>query len=422
MFPISQKDVSPANTRPWASAVYFMATAAVVAKDLVILDGAGGSDYAIPKASPASSAAAVTVQGIVLVAEGAVVAGEIGIAFPWRLLNAVNTAAGAIGDPVYASTGGDWSLSAGTVSRVVGEILKVGTTDGVIMLNPTQHIVQSGGALSASSLSLLDNASIFLGTGVDDTIVHNGTLTSWTHITGNLNFDNQAATGATYFTLGTDSAATEFAIRNDTETRMFLLTGAGALTLSTTAASAWNHTTGAWTFDNQNATGQTVFVLGDDTAATSFQVTNDSAAIVFKADAFGHVSFDQEVTATIAVADASGGATTALLTLDLQRADEASVLARPVQVMIATGVAQYVPRQAVNGNVTFGTATKGSIIDSGSGWALVETDAAGEFDCTATNAADEAIYFWVESANKLSDPTDGCVVLGSNSDLATWAA
>jgi hypothetical protein len=128
------------------------------------------------------------------------------------------------------------------------------------------------------------------------------------------------------------------------------------------------------------------------------------------------------VHATIAVADASGGATDAALTVSLQQVDNSTDLAAPRQVMIASGAAQYAPRQALNGNVTFGTATTGSIIDSGNGWALVLTDVSGDFACTATNASDEAVYFWCESAHKVSAHQAGCVVAASNSDLATWSA
>ena len=149
---------------------------------------------------------------------------------------------------------------------------------------------------------------------------------------------------------------------------------------------------------------------------------DDLASVLNFLQANGVIASDKVVHAAIAVADAPGGATTAALTLALTQVDGSSALTGARQVMIATGAAQYVPRQAVNGNVTFGTATAGSIIASGSGWALVLTDATGAFACTCTNAADEAIYFWAETPNKVSTTAAGAVVAGSNSDLATWAA
>lgn len=135
---------------------------------------------------------------------------------------------------------------------------------------------------------------------------------------------------------------------------------------------------------------------------------------------------DDLVKATIAVADASGGVATAALTVDLTRADGSSVLAGARQIMIrasASGAGQYSPVDpASEASLTFGTATKGSIIATAAGWCLAETDADGEFDCTATNTDDEGLYFWVETAKKVSDLAKACLVIGSNSDLATWSA
>lgn len=131
---------------------------------------------------------------------------------------------------------------------------------------------------------------------------------------------------------------------------------------------------------------------------------------------------DQLVLATIAVADASWGATDSLLTLTLTQAD-GTALTSARQVVINAGSEQYNHFAALSSTVTFGTATTGSIIASGSGWALVQTSAAGAFACTATNSADETVYFSVDKASAgVSDSATACVVVGSNSDAATWSA
>ena len=142
------------------------------------------------------------------------------------------------------------------------------------------------------------------------------------------------------------------------------------------------------------------------------------------ADAFRTAFLDQLVTATIAVADASGGATDALLTVSLLRAlDHSTPIASARQVMIYASTAQYDHFAAISSTLTFGSATTGSIIASGAGWALVQTSAAGEFACTATNSADEIVYFAVDSASAgVSDLAARCNVLGSNSDAAEWSA
>jgi len=135
----------------------------------------------------------------------------------------------------------------------------------------------------------------------------------------------------------------------------------------------------------------------------------------------GAIVTNQNAIAVIAVANATGGATTAALTVDLTR-DDATVVNAAVQILITARLTQYAPNSAL-GSVTFGTATKGSIITSSSGWCLAQTDTGGEFDCTATNAVDEALYFNVSPPfTGQSDTTKRVMGVSSNSDVATWSA
>jgi len=131
---------------------------------------------------------------------------------------------------------------------------------------------------------------------------------------------------------------------------------------------------------------------------------------------------DMLAVATIAVADVGGGATATTLALQLDQSDNATPLTSARQVMILTGAAAYTPRAALNGNVTFDTVTAGTIAASGSGWALVTTDATGAFACNANNAVDETVYFWVATAEAGDAAAERCSVIFSNSDDATWAA
>ena len=135
---------------------------------------------------------------------------------------------------------------------------------------------------------------------------------------------------------------------------------------------------------------------------------------------------DQFVTATVTVPDVGSGGTAAALTLQLYRAiDHSTAVASARQVLItAVTSGRYSPIfEAAASNATFGTATAGSIIDSGDGWALVQTSAAGAFACTASNTVDETAYFSVTTPQAgVSDLATRCVVVGSNSDAATWSA
>lgn len=144
----------------------------------------------------------------------------------------------------------------------------------------------------------------------------------------------------------------------------------------------------------------------------------DAAAAA--ADVLGE---DYFVLATVAVADASGGATDSALTLSLAQATSGSDLASARRVLLYAFTSQYMPGLPnAESSVSFGTATTGSIVASGPGWAIVETDSAGDFACTVTNTDDEALYFAALTQTVQSDPTKACVVINSNSDVATWSA
>lgn len=131
---------------------------------------------------------------------------------------------------------------------------------------------------------------------------------------------------------------------------------------------------------------------------------------------------DWMVRATIAVADTGAGGTDAALTLALTRADGTTAIASARQVLIVSNLTQYIIGQYVS-TVTFSAATTGSIVASGNGWALVQTDATGAFACTVSDSADETVYFNAATpVGGVSSAAAGCVVIASNSDAATWSA
>lgn len=325
----------------------------------------------------------------------------------------------------------------------------------------------------------LDNQGIKIGTGVDDTISHNGTLTTWTHITGNLVIDNTLVTGATYFDLGTDTSATSWGVRNNSGSVLLGITGAGLATLAgslvvndsgalkfgspgtdvvftadgtdvvVTATgdlvfadavdlkigtgkdlglrhdgshSYVESATGNLIIDNQAATGTTAMDLGTDTTATKFAVRNNSLAQVFAVDGAGNVMADIFVTATIAVANATGGSTDALASIQLKRLDGTNI-ASVRDIMVVYYGTQYAPSAASVATVTHGTFTAGSSVAAGSSWAILRTDATGLVGWTVSDSADETLYFSVRDVPSGStDITKGCMVVSSNSDSAAWSA
>jgi hypothetical protein len=131
---------------------------------------------------------------------------------------------------------------------------------------------------------------------------------------------------------------------------------------------------------------------------------------------------DNLLDVVIAVADASGGATTAALTADLKDLSGAAKSKTGVFKILASDT-QYGGRRDPNTNVTFSAATLGSILASGNGWAVIKTDANGQFACTANNAVDETVWFsCVDSDGGVDAVANGVAVRGCVPDDATWSA
>lgn len=167
------------------------------------------------------------------------------------------------------------------------------------------------------------------------------------------------------------------------------------------------------------AAGETVKTDTISESSAGAGVTVDGANIKD-----GYVNADYLVKATIAVANATGGATDSALTVALTRlSGDAVASARQVLIMAAPNGNIYQPAPPLGSTVTFSAATVGSIVASGTGWALVQTDASGAFACTVSNSADETRQFSVTTPqNGLSDVTKLCMVVGSNVDAAVWSA
>lgn len=176
------------------------------------------------------------------------------------------------------------------------------------------------------------------------------------------------------------------------------------------------------------ATGVTVDgVLLKDGQVTTGTINEASAGAGVTADGVllkdGDVQNNRFVMAVVTAAGGSSGATAGTLALQLNKIDETTAIGAARQVLIQAYDVQYSSLESdKNANVTFNTASTGTLVASGNGWALVETDATGAFACALANGSDETTYLRCETAPAHSDPTDGAIVVGSNSDDAIWAA
>ena len=96
-------------------------------------------------------------------------------------------------------------------------------------------VVDGSGAVNipTGSLNLADNVTFNVGTGNDFNITHDETDTLIISTTGDLTFDNQDLTGLSIFRLGTDTNATAFQIRNDSDNVIFEVKADGTISGAT---------------------------------------------------------------------------------------------------------------------------------------------------------------------------------------------
>ena len=130
---------------------------------------------------------------------------------------------------------------------------------------------------------------------------------------------------------------------------------------------------------------------------------------------------DQVVIPTISGTGGSGGATAGTLAIAVKRADNATPITSARQLLVCVTANQFLIGQFVS-TVTFSSATKGSIVSSGNGYALIETDTSGDFACTISDSADETVFVACLSPLGISDTSKACALLASNSHSMTWAA
>ena len=168
---IEQKDIRPDVLTSRATNRVVQAAGTIGAKgDIVLVAAATAGD--IPTCVVASSATQAGCMGILCIAMHAAVSGDQVELTERLVLRNVDTSLGVAGDPVYLSTAGDWSLSAGTIVLRIGTVLRSSTT-GSIELHPKAFAAASGAnAVFTGTLDLngnldLDNALVAAGDGAN---------------------------------------------------------------------------------------------------------------------------------------------------------------------------------------------------------------------------------------------------------------
>lgn len=273
----------------------------------------------------------------------------------------------AVHSALAVGAGFQYSLDLTSLATGTGDIrLAANKADAMSISDSTGDLLVAVTTTGDLSIGVPDNVDFEIGSSGDDSIVHNGTNSIWTHSTGDLTFDNVLVTGSTIFILGTDTNATDFQIQNNSAAAKFTVDGSGQATFAgnvdaangldvTTAAltsaagltltvvgltmtgldigsataeigsiyladskgvyfgadqddsivhngtnSIWTHATGDLIVDNTLVTGSSIFRLGTDTAACDFQVQNNSEAAVFSVTAAGAAAITGGLTLTTA--------------------------------------------------------------------------------------------------------------------------
>lgn len=123
-----------------------------------------------------------------------------------------------------------------------------------------------------------DSAPIILGTGSDDTIVHNGTLTTWTHTTGDLVIDNTDVNDQIILRVGTDTSATGVEIRNNSDVAVFKVEPRSASEGTITLAGLLVQTSALSAASVAHSTAATVNLASGAAAAISASITTVTTA------------------------------------------------------------------------------------------------------------------------------------------------
>ena len=151
---IKQRQVLPSVDKQRSAAIKVKASEDLSANDIIMATGISGAHMTVNQADIDHF---TEIGGPLWIADYAVDSGDtVACAVPWKLLTNVDTdtAGTAVGQPVYLSdTEGSYTITPPTNKPhiKVGHIVKVGTSDGAILLNPSAFSGLVGGTMVIAS-------------------------------------------------------------------------------------------------------------------------------------------------------------------------------------------------------------------------------------------------------------------------------
>lgn len=128
---VKQREIKPWIGAPDTQALVVKASGDIDQNQIVVETGSADTLLAtVAVAEPTS-------RGRLWVAHQNMQSGSRGEVVPIRVVSGVNTAGSAVGDPVYLIASGGWGLAPTVIGApIVGYVRKVGTSDGVVVLEP----------------------------------------------------------------------------------------------------------------------------------------------------------------------------------------------------------------------------------------------------------------------------------------------
>lgn len=131
-----------------------------------------------------------------------------------------------------------------TYDNATGEIGLEASAGGGLANVVEDTTPELGGDLASNgnNIRMADANGIYLGTGNDLLMYHDGSDNQWVSSNGSILFDNTDATANYQFTLGADTSATAFIIRNNSNTELLRVDGDTNIDLAASADLTWNGT------------------------------------------------------------------------------------------------------------------------------------------------------------------------------------
>ena len=130
---LKQRLIKAGRDFNYAEGVKVLADEAITAGQILAVSGYSGPFLKVVKADRGASSDTAKRCGRLLIAKHDIPSGGYGIGLPWKLVTGFDTSAAGteVGEPVYLSTAGTATLTAGAANtqRIVGSVVHVAAAD-----------------------------------------------------------------------------------------------------------------------------------------------------------------------------------------------------------------------------------------------------------------------------------------------------